>query len=547
MHDLQDKGVYIKDPSALDGLAEMKCAVLSTDMFFSAENPVPMAFYANNSMILTENVKATELSSSAFFNTVFSTEIKASSVSSLSEKYLNGLQKCFGREVRSDVKLVSYRFKEDEFPFDTFLLETSTGDKYASVKGELASLIRCCTTISLGNKVISFDDGLKNTVLDAAASLTSMGCDIVAYAKNSAPDISLENTHLSHKRLTFVGFVAYIKGQALSTEDFFDVCEKADIEPVFIHYGTLNELNIYMKNSKYFRTRSFIDCDKIGDGIAEIKNALSRYDGFVNPNEKQYSVLLSLLSQNGIKFAHISRQSEKIHKKEGEYVGLEFDNCAEYNSDSSYMTCAVRNDSLASFVSAISSAFKYKNRTLSILRFLMFLSFTKIFLLPVELFTNNAVFTPLKTALLVFVFDLLSLFVFIDNKKVKDISLERKRYDFSLKELFVFCTLPTITLLFAKLVSLFKYDSGIDVIASVSFLVILILPIVYLIFYEKLNICEKLLFYIFAVLIFITVCVMFAPVGKLFGVISDVKILIAAIAATIIFFFIYYRFYKNKK
>ena len=80
-----------------------------------------------------------------------------------------------------------------------------------------------------------------------------------------------------------------------------------------------------------------------------------------------------------------------------------------------------------------------------------------------------------------------------------------------------------------------------------TFLVQIILPPLYLIFEEKLQISEKLLIYLFAVLIFITLCVMFMPVGKFFGVISDVKILIASVIASITFFFIYCRYHKNTK
>jgi len=352
---------------------------------------------------------------------------------------------------------------------------------------------------------------------------------------------------LSHKRLTFIGFAAFAKGQAASSGEFFSICEKNDIEPILIHYGTLNELNMYMKNSEDFRKRSFVDCEKIGDGISDIKNALSEYDGFLNPSEKQYNVLLNLLSQNSIKYTYISRQNKKIRKKEEQFVDLDFEKCAEYNPEDNDIYCVVRNNSLSSFITAISSAFKYKARILSILRFLMFLCFSKVFLMPLEIFTDNAVFTPSKTAFLVFVFDLLSLFVFFDNRKNKDIPLKRKEFLFSVKEVLIFLLLTVITFLVSKLISLFNYDSELDVLASVSFLIMLLLPPLYLIFKEKLQLSERFLIYLLAVLIFITLCVMFAPVGNLFGVISDIKILIAAITASTIFFLVYYRYYKNKK
>ena len=542
LRELEEKGTHIKNASALDYLSRIKCAVLDTDMFFNMDNPNPIAFYTNNDILLKENIKMSEVRSSSFFRTLLSTEIN-SSLSSVADKYSVSLQKCFGKEFVSDDKLISYRFKDDDFPFDTFLFESASGQKYATVKGELSSLIRCCTTISLGNKAISFDDGLKNTVLSAASSLNSMGCEIVAYAKNSEADISLDNTHLSHKRLTFLGFVSYAVGQAASCDEFFSLCERLDIEPVLIHYGTANELNMYIKSSEHFRKRSFVDCKKIGEGIENIKNVLSKYDGFINPSEKQHKALLKALSQNNIKYAYISRQNEKGHKKE-EQADLIFDNCTDYNREGEEADCKVKY-SLYSLASVISSAIKTKSRAKKILNFVAFLCFTKAFLVPLGLFTDTAVFSPLKTAILVFVFDLLSIFIFIDNKKIKDISLNKHEWHFSLKAISVFALLPLFVLFISKLFSLFSYDSELSIIASVSFFSQLLLPCFYLIFKEKLQMSEKLLFYLFSILIFITLCVMFTPFGKLFGVISDVKILIASIIASVIFFLGYCKLYKN--
>ena len=547
LRNLEDNGVYIKNASALDHFAEIKCAVLKSDMFFSIDEPVPTAFYANNNLILSENVKAAQVRNSAFFDILLSTENSAASFSPVSKKRLDALQNRFGKELMSNAKLITYRLKDAEFPFDIFLFEENSGERYASVKGDLSSLIKCCTALSLGNKVISLDDGLKNTVLNAAAGLSSLGCEIVAYARNSAPDISLDNTHLSHKRLTFVGFAAYSKGQAESSDEFFSMCEQLDIEPVFIHYGTINELNMYMKGSRFFRGRSFVDCNKIGDGVEDIRNALSTYDGFLNPNERQYNALLKTLSQNGIKYAYISKQSKKSHAKEKKYFSLFFGDCADDEQNDINTECAMCSKSPSALASAISSAVRYKSRTFLILRFLEFLCFTKVFLMPIAIFTDNVLFTPLKTAFLVFVFDLISLFAFIDNKKIKDVSLEKKYSAFSFKAISVFALLTVITLFVSKLISLFDYGSELDILASVTFLVQIILPSLYLIFEEKLQVSEKLLIYLLSVLIFITLCVMFTPVGKFFGVISDVKILIASLITSITFFFIYCRYHKNTK
>lgn len=546
LRELEERGVHIKKASVLDHLSQIKCVVLNTDMLFNMDNPSPIAFYANNDILLRENIKASDVRASAFFKTLFSTEVNSASFGAESYKYSVSLQKCFGKEFASDDKLISYRLKDDEFPFDTFLFESVAGQRYATVKGELSSLIRCCTTISLGNKAISLDDGLKNSVLSAATGLNSIGCKIVAYAKNAESDISLDNTHLSHKRLTFMGFVCYAAGQAEASDEFFSTCERSDIEPVFIHYGSVNELNMYINGSEHLRKRSFVDCKKIGEGIEDIKNALSQYDGFVNPSENQRNALLKTLSQNNVKYAYISRQKEKIHKKDEEQADLILDNCADYNRVLEEADCKV-GYSLNSIAFAISSSLKIRARALKALNLVAFLCFTKAFLMPVGLFTDSLVFSPLKTALLVFVFDLLSVFVFIDNKKIKDISLKKYDSDFSLKAISVFALLPLLVLLVSKLFSLFNYGSELSIIASVCFFSQLLLPCLYMIFEEKLQTSEKLLFYLFSILIFITLCVMFTPFGKLFGVISDLKILLASIIASAVFFLGYRKLYRNIK
>ena len=545
LRDLESKSVYFKNASAVDRLAEVDCAVLDTDMFFSMDSPVPMAFYASNNMILSENAKLSDVGNSSFFDVLLTTELGAADFSPVSQKYLQGLRKCFGSKLMSDAKLLSYRLTDDEFPFDTFLFENAAGDTYASVKGEITSLIRCCSTVSLGNKILGFDDGLKNSVLSAAANLVLLGCEIVAYAKNSNADISLDNTHLSHKRLTFLGFAAFRKGQAAWSDEFFSMCKKTDIEPVFIHYGTANEINIYKKSSEHFAARSFVDCEHIGESIADMRKALLSYDGFLNPSEAQCNSLLVALSQNGTKCAYISRQNKANYKDQ--YFDFALHNCEtgeENDADECSIVCA---KSLGAVTSAISSALQYKGSLVSILSFFCFLCFCKVFLLPLSLFTDNIVFTPLKTALFVFVFDLLSFCVFIDNKKIKEVDLKKSEYVFSFKSSLVFALLTVITLFISKIFSLFDYGSDLEILGSVSFLVQLILPPLYLIFEEKLHISESLLIYLLAILILITLCVMFSPVGVIFGVISDVKILIAAVLSSVSFFFLYCGYFKNIK
>lgn len=530
------KSLYIKNAKCVNSLTELDCIIMSSDLVFNNDAPTPIAFYTGGSTVskdaFTENDRRTD----NFKNALFSVECGILSIEDADKSKALSLRDAFADKLVPKYPLTSYRLKSKDFPFDTFVFKNANDEDLAIVKGELSSILKRCISASYNEKGSALDEASKNAIMDAANKLYALGLEIEAYALGGKESFSLDSTHLAHKRLSFLGFVAYSKGLSPESEEFFSLCESKSIEPIIIHNGIKEELNLFMSKSKYLKKMSVLDCNTVGENELEIMNALSSYNVFFNPSKGQLDAIFSLVTKNNIKAAYISRQNEKgsLH--------LTF---ADEIHEGNIQNEILLSNSVFDLFYLVSSSHALNKRASIISRFFSFLTISRISLLLLSLFFGASIISPLQAAVFSFALDAFSLLVLTSDDFSRVNTLNSKPV-FSIKSLLSLSLLPFAILLVATATKLFNFENTAQMAASFTLYTHMLLPSLYMLFVLKVKFTEKLLAYLFGILTFISLVSMFSPFGNLLRVISNVKVLFASFLLAIIFLLFYNKMTKNK-
>ena len=302
------KKLNIKSAKSVKMLTDLECAIFDSSLIFNADNPTPIAFFTGGTAISSDSFDIEDRRIANFKNALFSVEYGILSIEGAEKNKANSLSSLFKDRFIPKYPLTSYRLKSDDFPFDTFLFKNSENQSISVIKGDLYSILKRCISASYNEKGSSLDEASKKAIIDAAQRLSSLGLEIEAYALGAKEDFSLDSTHLAHKRLSFLGFVAYSKGISPECEEFLSFCEKKEIEPIIIHNGSKEELGMLLSGSKFLKRFSYLDCKNIGEDEADIKNALSSCNIFLNPSEIQTDKIVNVIAKNGVKAAYITGQ-----------------------------------------------------------------------------------------------------------------------------------------------------------------------------------------------------------------------------------------------
>ncbi len=532
------KSFHIKNANSVSKLTELDCIVINSDLFFNNDTPTPIAFYTGGSTISKEGFDTNDRRVANFKNALFSVENGILSIDSADKSKALSLKEFFSDKFIPKYPLTSYRLKSEDFPFDTFVFKNAENEHLSVVKGDLFSILKRCISASYNEKGSQLDEASKSAIIDAAGRLSALGLEIEAYALGAKEDFSLDSTHLAHKRLSFLGFVGYSKGLSPESEELFSLCEEKGIEPIIIHNGIKEELNLFMSKSKYLKKTSYLDCKTVGEDEDTIKSALSSYNVFLNPTQRQIDGIIKVVSKNNIKTAYISKQNS-----DG-LLSLKF---AEEIREEKTENEILLFDSVSNLFHLVSSSYAINERVTIISRFLSFLSISRISLLFLSLFFKGSIISPLQATIFTFVIDALSLFVLTneDFSKVKG-TIPNAKAGFNLKSILSFLLLPLMVLFVATATKLFNFENTAQMAASLAFYSQLLLPSLYMLFVLKVRFSEKLLAYLFGTLTFITLVSMFSPFGNLLSVISDVKILFVSLLLTIVFLLFYNKMTKNK-
>jgi hypothetical protein len=427
--------------------------------------------------------------------------------------------------------------KSDDFPFDTFSLKSSENETISVVKGDLYSILKRCISASYNEKGSPLDEASKSAIIDAAQKLAALGLEIEAYALCAKDGFSLDSTHLAHKRLSFLGFVAYSKGLSPKCEELFTLCEGKGIEPIIIHNGTKEELGLLLSGSGYLKRLSYVDCNTLGEDEATLRTALSSYNVYLNPSEKQLDVIIKIISKNDIKSAYISRQNGNapfVLKYASEICKNETENEIVFT------------DQTPDLFALLCSSYDLKRRFSLVLRFLAFLSLSRISMSTLSLFFGVSVLSPLSASILTFAIDAFSLFVLLSDRLEKASDEDAVTASLlSLKSLASILALPFIILMSATAMKLFYSQDTATIVTALCFYSQTLLAPLYMLFVLKVRLSERLLAYLLGILIFISLISMFSPFGNLLRVISDVKLLFASLLLTLIFLLFYRKITKN--
>ncbi len=538
--------LFFRNLESIEKLTSLDCVVLNSDMLLSKENPLPFAFYTSGKMVSTQECKL--LKSNSFINALVSTEYSTLNIENADKSKAKCLKELFSNDFSSFFSLDSYRLKGKDFPFDTFLFENEAGEKLATVRGDLTSVLQRCSSSLYNNKMISLDDGLKKSFIDAADALISLGCEVVAYAQNQNQDISLDNTHLSHKRLVFLGFVAYSKGMSDKAEAFFELCSKNNIEPIIIYEGSMKEFEFFYSTQKTLSKFSSFDCKKAGEDNLTIKEALSRHNVFLNPNRKQIKAILKIVSENNIKTAYISKQTcEDISTSNFLTVDfLPLQKKKEIEASKEIKKEIYFENSLSAFYSLLNLSFKFKNQTFVVLNFLSFLTIARVITLPFSVFTSGLLISPLQAVFLTFFLDITSIYVLLSCEvSEKNIIKNQNEFNYAFKNLICFLVLPIAILVFSVILKQFSPADFAGISNSLCLFTQILITVFYILFVIKIKFSEKLLVYLISALAFLTLTSMVSLFGNIFGVIADVKILVASLFCALTFLLTYFKIIKK--
>jgi hypothetical protein len=290
------KRLNLKGAKSVKMLTELECVVFDSSLIFNNETPSPIAFYTGGTTFSKDGFNIEDRRVASFKNALFSVEHAILSIENANKNKANSISSLFGDRFVPQYPLTSYRLKSDDFPFDTFSLKSSENETVSVVKGDLYSILKRCISASYNEKGSPLDEASKSAIIDAAQKLAALGLEIEAYALCAKDGFSLDSTHLAHKRLSFLGFVAYSKGLSPKCEELFTLCEGKGIEPIIIHNGTKEELGLLLSGSGYLKRLSYVDCNTLGEDEATLRTALSSYNVYLNPSEKQLDVIIKIIS-----------------------------------------------------------------------------------------------------------------------------------------------------------------------------------------------------------------------------------------------------------
>lgn len=538
--------LFFKSLTPIEKLTNLDCVILNSDMLLSKENPLPFAFYTSGKMVSSQEYNS--LNSNLFFDSLISTEHSTLDIENADKSKAKCLKELFSNDFTSYFSLASYRLKDKDFPFDTFIFENKAGESFATVRGDLSSILQRCSSSLYNNKLISLDDGLKNSFLEAAEALIALGCEVVAYAQNQNQDISLDNTHLSHKRLTFLGFVAFSKGMSDKSEKFFELCRENNIEPIIIHDGSKKEFELFYSTQKALSKYLNFDCKKACEDNFTIKEALSRYNVFLNPSRKQIKAILEVVAVNDVKTAYISKQTRK-DALSSDLLTIDF--LPSQKKEDAEASTGIKEEiyfenSMSVFYSLLNSSIKFKNHIFVVLNFLCFLTMARVLALPFSIFTGTLLISPLQAVFLTFVLDITSIYVLLSCElSDKSVASCERKSNYTLKSLIYFLVLPITILFSSTILKLFYPSDFADISNSLCFFTQVLITVFYIFFVIKIKFSEKLFIYLIGALTFLTLTSMISLFGGLFGVVADVKILVVSLICALTFLLAYFKIIKK--
>lgn len=516
----------INGVDAVEKISELDCICFEGDELFDDDNFSPKAFYCDSNLHMFDKI-----CNNSFFEAFVIVEnlLPSSNVKLDCKKHLSYY------ESRLAPTSSMYRLKDSSFSFDTVMLKNKQ-TSIAYVKGDLSRILNCCTRAFVNGKSMLLDDDAKDSILKKANEFLKRGYNVMAYANVQGAELSLESSQVLHKKMTFCGFLVCAKTVSSSGAELLSKCEFNDIQPLIFMNGELENIKRLFDESVAMSDIKIVDCRNAKPDASLARQLVSKYSVFLNSSEELRTMMLNVISKSGYKIGAVN--SEKlVFLREAAYVI--FDSRIGFDCNDKDMSCnsdVVLRYGVESLNNVFCKTEAFINKAEAVIEYSMISAFLKLAIFLISFFAGSAAFTDVQTALLTFWFDFAVIHLIIKGELETIYKNSEVSYtDRKIKKI-VLALVGAAAVALASLVSFLINDISFSKnLVSVAFVFYVLFSSSYLLFNNVLSKKEKVIYYIWASVMFLLACVFLPFFGRIFGVGGDMSALVAAIVAFLVF------------
>lgn len=442
-----------------------------------------------------------------------------------------------------------------ELPFDSdrklmSVINENESNKVLYTKGSFDSIIECCTSIYIDDKIIELDDLMKEKLKNIEISESSKAYRVLAYAYKILDSNYILNNNLENE-LIFVGMSAMIDPPRIDVKEAIEKCKQAHIKPVMITGDSLSTAKQIAKEIGILKNDDEailgVDLDKMTK--EELKDKVKNYSVYarVSPINKLTIVnawkennMVVAMTGDGVNDAPALKNSDI-----GVGMGISGTEVSKGVSD-----IILSDDSFSTIVTAVKEGRRIFDNIRKVLVYLLAGNIAEIIVVFISMIFGFEIFLPIQLLYLNLITDSMPA-ISLAFEKAEDNIMERniRKKDssfftpFLTTKILVSALLKAISILLIYFIA--KKINNIEIATTMSFLTLILLEMTYAYNCKNLknNIIGKKMFNnsfmnkSMLVLSFVQIIVFVTPIRRIFNIVSlnTFQVLLCISVAIIVF------------